>query len=413
MIKKITLLLVFSGLYLTLYAQTWEAKTSMPPDAKGRTHAATFALDGLGYVTLGFGNDVEDYADFHSYDPNTDAWTKLEDFPGPLRGYVVALNTTDLGWVGFGSGPVADSIFYYSDLWTYSPLTNTWTEKATCDCPGRNHPAFVEAEGKIYVGAGSNNIEGNLNDFWVYDIALDSWKEIAPLPSHGRHHPFYFSIGKYPYVGLGHGSQLVNGVRIYKDFYKYDPDTDIWERLNDFPGEGRVAGTQFSHNGKGYVLSGQGDDHNNLAEGEFWEYDSDTDTWTQLASVPGGGRWAPAAFVIGDTAYYTGGLSDDQFENDLWAYGFESTSSVFDSATPMEEILVSPNPTSSTIQIPADFNMDENTTVEIVAANGQPFSVVLNNQHAIDVSKLPVGLYYLKIRTAQKTAVAKFVKLGQ
>ena len=30
-----------------------------------------------------------------------------------------------------------------------------------------------------------------------------------------------------------------------------------------------MAGTQFSYEGKGYVLSGDGDDHNPLSAGEF------------------------------------------------------------------------------------------------------------------------------------------------
>ena len=45
--------------------------------------------------------------------------------------------------------------------------------------------------------------------------------------------------------------------------------------------------TQFSYNNKGYVLSGDGDDHGPLSSGEFWEYNPLTDNWSQLPSHPG------------------------------------------------------------------------------------------------------------------------------
>ena len=74
------------------------------------------------------------------------------------------------------------------------------------------------------------------------------------------------------------------------------------DTLNNFPSEGRVAGTQFSFAGKGYIY-GDGDDHGPLDSGEIWEYDPDFDNWTQLTSHPGGARWAPGSFVIDCDVY--------------------------------------------------------------------------------------------------------------
>jgi len=59
-----------------------------------------------------------------------------------------------------------------------------------------------------------------------------------------------------------------------------------------------VAGTQFSYNGFGYVLSGDGDNHGSMNTGEFWAYDPVTDTWDELPPHPEGSRWAPASFII-------------------------------------------------------------------------------------------------------------------
>ena len=110
---------------------------------------------------------------------------------------------------------------------------------------------------------------------------------------------------------------------IYRDFYAYDVNSDEWTVLNDFPGEARVAGTQFSANGKGYILSGDGDNHGPLDYGEFWEYNPGMDSWTELAPHPGGARWAPGSFVQGCYAYLTGGMEGTAvpfpiYHHDLW-----------------------------------------------------------------------------------------------
>jgi hypothetical protein len=72
-----------------------------------------------------------------------------------------------------------------------------------------------------------------------------------------------------------------------------------------------VAGTQFSYAGKGYALSGDGDDHSSMDEGEFWQYDPASDDWFQWPSHPGMSRWAPASFVLNDEVYLVNGMSYD------------------------------------------------------------------------------------------------------
>ena len=184
-------------------------------------------------------------------------------------------------------------------------MTNeSWTQLASLPGLGRNHPAMVATSDKIFMGCGSSDM-GNFNDWWEYDVASDNWTQKPDLPSYTRHHPFYFGIDNEVYVGFGHGSNPdANGYYIYKDFYKYLPANDQWVQLNDFPSEARVAGTQFSYNGKGYVLSGDGDNHQSLDSGEFWEYEPSTDQWTQLPSHPGNAIWAPGCFVIGCDVYF-------------------------------------------------------------------------------------------------------------
>ena len=67
------------------------------------------------------------------------------------------------------------------------------------------------------------------------------------------------NLTRAAYVGFGHGNTENGNLTIYNDFHRYDPVADEWTPLGDFPGEARVAGTQFAKDGYGYILSGDGD----------------------------------------------------------------------------------------------------------------------------------------------------------
>jgi len=309
-------LLATFSLLTSLSAQEWAQMAS--PVGNGRHHPITVANDQYGYVLAGQAGFASlNLDDVHRYDPTTDTWETQGVFPGGGRGYGYGVCEGDDAFVGFGSNANG----YPTDFWHLDMATGQWSERASFPGPGRNHPALILTAGQVFVGLGSND-DGNLGDWWGYDIASDTWEELAPFEWGDRHHPFYFGIDGIAYVGMGHGNSQNGNLTIYGDFHAYDPATGEWTQLNDFPGEARVAGTQFAADGKGYVLSGDGDDHGPLDYGEFWRYDPGTDSWTELDPHPGGARWAPGSFVLGCHAYLTGGLegSADVFHHDLWRY---------------------------------------------------------------------------------------------
>ena len=207
-------------------------------------------------------------------------------------------------WAGVDGFGLSNS-GYLNDLWMYDPATGEWTEKASCPCTARTHPAFIAEDGKVFVGLGGGP-NGDMDDWWEYDMATDSWSQKPDFPASERHHPYQFGIDGMIYVGFGH-----NGPNIYNEMYRYDPSTEQWTEVATLPAEGRVAGTQFSYGGKGYALSGDGDDHSSMDEGEFWQYDPTSDDWFQWPSHPGMSRWAPASFVLNDEVYLVNGMSYD------------------------------------------------------------------------------------------------------
>lgn len=367
-------------------AQQWVQVASLPGD--GRHHPVNFTLNGYGYAVTGTSPGQPYTNHFYRYDPVANSWAVLPNFPGPARSYSYGGAYGGKGYIGFGQGTA-----FLNDLWSYDPGTGAWTQLASCPGRGRTHPAFVITDdGKIYVGTGGSAI-GNLRDWYVYDIATNQWTQLADLPGPTRHHPYYFNIGRVPYVGFGHGAG------IYKDVYRFDPDAGTWTRLADFPGEARVAGTQFTYGGRGYILSGDGDDHGHMPTGELWEYNPDSDQWTQLTPHPGSSRWAPGNFIIGNTLYFMAGLSDIQLEHDMWTYDLIRPAGVGPAGEDIALTLY-PNPVSDgTLRVllpggPAR----EIRTVRLIGVDGRSSMELPCARGAIQLPEgLPVGQYALSI----------------
>jgi len=378
--------LLLSGLILT--AQEWEFRQSMPSEAEGRHHPVAFAIDGYGYVMTG-GADSGRLDDAYKYEAATDSWTTLNPFPGGARSYAYGVATSGKGYIGFGSGrEPGGPLSYYNDLWEFDPVTESFRELAPCPCTGRNHPAFVATSDKIFVGLG-NGETGNTKDWWEYDIASDSWSQKPDFPGARRHHPYHFSIDGLVYVAFGHGDI------IYKDLHVYDPVTEEWEFLNFLPAQGRVAGTEFSYNGKGYVLSGDGDTHENLPQGDMWSYDPETNEWTKEKPHPGPGRWAPGSFVIDDNVYFTGGDYLVLY-NDLLSYNLAGnnvdTENIDEKQT---EISLFPNPTSGIVQFQSERSIEQ---IKVINTAGQDLFTVFNiANNQIDLSELDSGVYLLEL----------------
>lgn len=307
--KKLILLIFVP---ILSFAQNWNFLGYYP--AEGRHHPVTFANNKYGYVIAGQNSEGQYLNDVLRYDVQENNWEQLSNFPGGPRGYAYGVSDDLFAYIGFGS----NNSEYPRDWWRYDMTNNSWNELTSFPSIGRNHPAMILCDNKIFVGMGSND-DGNLGDWWEYDIPNDNWSQKTNFPFGDRHHPFYFSIENIPYVGFGHGNNQNNNIQIYNDFFTYNSTTESWIQLNDFPSEARVAGTQFSYNGKGYVMSGDGDDHGQLDSGELWEYNPSSDSWTQLLSHPGGARWAPGSFVIDCSVYLTSGFEaqSQSYFNDL------------------------------------------------------------------------------------------------
>ncbi len=402
MMKKI-LFAALSLISLQLSAQTWSQLGSLPASYEARNHVCTFSIDGFGYAVAGYSTQSSTYIfknDVHQYNPATDSWTAMSDFPGTPRGFAYAVENNGKGYLGFG----IDTGFIFNDFWEYNPATDSWNQLANCPGLPRRHPAMVSLNNKIYVGCGDGNT-GNLSDWWEYDIPSNTWSQKANFPSFPRHHPYFFAINNEAYVGFGH-----NGNSIYKDLYKYNPTNNTWTTLPSLPAQGRVAGTQFAYGGKGYLLSGQGEDHSNMANGEFWEFDPITNAWTSLPPHPGGSRWAPGSFVINNSVYFTSGEAGSSNLTDMKdLYKFDLP--IFNVATrdvKKRNFALYPNPATNEISITNNGTIEEIKVTNMYGVAATTTSIIKGNTALVNTKNLASGLYILHLSAKQETSAAQF-----
>lgn len=389
--------LLFLFFISNLFSQ-WVPRTYIP--VPGRNHPVTFSINGVGYLTTG-GSDGPPfyYSDMIKYDPATDTWTILPDFPGGVRSFSYGVAVDGFGYVGFG----ANSNTFFDDWYRFDPVSETWTTLATCPCTPRTHPAMVATSDKIYVGLGGYS-GGDLKDWWEYDINSDTWTQRTDFPGTQRHHPYHFSIGDDVYVGMGH-----HQADIFNDLYYYDINTDSWTQMASLPGEGRVAGTQFSYNGRGYVLSGEGEDHNNMDTGEFWQYDPVSNSWLELPPHPGIARWAPGSFVIGDSVFLIAGQTEDvqPDERDVWMFNFNAIAGIDELSQQGATLKLFPNPVKDVIQIETNIKVEEVIVTNVL---GEVVSKSASVSNGLSVAGLPPGVYILNVNGGNGTSSKRFVK---
>jgi N-acetylneuraminic acid mutarotase len=89
---------------------------------------------------------------------------------------------------------------------------------------------------KGYIGTGEESYYTSKKDFWEYDPATNVWTQKADFASGERSFAVGFSIGTKGYIGTGNLSER---------FLEYDPATNVWTRKADFAGTGRSKRNGF------------------------------------------------------------------------------------------------------------------------------------------------------------------------
>ena len=147
-----------------------------------------------------------------------------------------------------------------------------------------------------------------------------AWSEKTLLPPGKRvgHTSFVINGKSYVFGGF-------DGVSLLGDLWEYDPQTDQWTQKASLPaGMERRSAASFAINGKGYIVGGLAYDLNNklISLGDLWEYDPSSNIWKQKASLPKMQRYSAVGFAVGEKGYVTTGINwqSNTTLRDLWEY---------------------------------------------------------------------------------------------
>jgi N-acetylneuraminic acid mutarotase len=239
------------------------------------------------------------------------SWLQRADFGGSARGKAAGFSIDGKAYIltGYSSG-------FESDLWEYDTLTDKWTQRANFPGDAREKAVAFTIGKKGYVGFGHSIVQGEHNDFWEYDPALDAWTRKSDFPGRAREGAVAFSIASTGYVGLGINTTI--NEFDYKDMWKYDPSSDQWTFLNDFPGSASYSASGLSTDTLGYILFGSSTTIG--ATKELWKFSPSTGNWSSLPDFPGDARIDATAFTINGKLYAGFGYDLTTANNDIWQY---------------------------------------------------------------------------------------------
>jgi N-acetylneuraminic acid mutarotase len=199
-------------------------------------------------------------------------------------------------------------------------LLGNWVISSEFDGDARSGAVSFTIGDSAYIGFGMNDDDDYLYDLWRFTVSDEnptgSWTQRASLQDtahmYGRIAAVAFSVGTKAYVGTGYGygydgATFVNE-NYMNDFWEYDSQTNTWKQAASLPGDARRGAIAFSINGKGYVGTGA---NGSGRMKDFYVYDPNTSSWAKMSdlnqSFPGGKREFASCFVINNKAYIVGG----------------------------------------------------------------------------------------------------------
>lgn len=152
----------------------------------------------------------------------------------------------------------------------------------------------------------------------VEEAPITDWVHHADFPGTPRASATAFSIGTKAYLCCG---RIEAKIDTLNECWQYDSNTDVWTQLDTFPGKPRVKALGVAINGKGYVgMGSSGEIYENSAFNDFYEFDPTTGKWTAKAPFPGPASNDLAYAVVNGCLYTAMGFTGIERSNDTYRY---------------------------------------------------------------------------------------------
>jgi N-acetylneuraminic acid mutarotase len=247
----------------------WVQATAIP---QGANEVIGAAVDGRLYL---YGGQAPPgpLGIFWSYDPQTQAWSKLKTNPVAVH-HAAAAAAGDKFYVfgGFRNPDTGKSGWWPEDkAWVYDTKAQQWSALPPMPTP-RGALAATEAGGKIYVVGGAKIPAGTdlpnglgpggpvemLGTLEVFDPANNSWTSLKPMSLPRNHHGVAAVDGKLFVMGGRVGSSFSGGWSTNATTTEiYDIASGTWSTAAPLPTARSGIGVA-ALGGKIYVLGGEG-----------------------------------------------------------------------------------------------------------------------------------------------------------
>jgi hypothetical protein len=234
-------------------------------------------------------------------------WVKKANFPDS-RITATGFSIGNYGYVGGGILDKND----VRDFWRYDSETDMWESIDSIPAKGKVAWAvtFVINK-KAYVC--------NINQLWEYNPETGNWTRKADPPAHNSVYGSSmtgFSIGNFGYVYASNDLYPGSPSNV---FFQYDPETDTWTEKATCPANRMISMVGFSLQGKGYI--GAGNVLFSEEDQQYWEYDPKLDEWLRIADFPGEPRLGAVAFSTTNFGYVgSGQITGANPAPDFWRY---------------------------------------------------------------------------------------------
>ena len=142
-------------------------------------------------------------------------------------------------------------------------------------------------------------------------------RECAPIPS-GRASACACVADNKAYVFSGRSA----GLNYLNDLWQYDPQTDSWTDLGESPMRARVNATMAALDGKLYAglgYSAANAYRDSAYQRDWWQYTPSTHKWVRLADFPSPNTVAPVSFARNGFIYVLYGFGYG-FTREIWRY---------------------------------------------------------------------------------------------
>lgn len=388
---------------------TWTKKTSF--EGNKRSRAVAFSIDNYGYV--GTGEDTADmtHNDLWRYDPLLDSWTQMSSLPGSTRRNAIGTTLNGKGYLGLGAdSSVSGSGIILDDWWEYDPLINQWSQKTSypggyniynqTGTAGVYFSTAFAIDSVVYVCGGKMGPNFYGTDLWKYNPTTDIWTRLADFPGGDRHQLSSFAIEGNGFVGMGIDHDLYR-----KDWWKYDPITDSWTEVAELPGVERGAASTFVLGQHGFVVFGSDGGYKD----ELWEYDPFANSWQIRSNFPADGRKNAIAFAIADTGYAGLGTSSSGKRKSFYAYTPFWQLGIYN-----EEISINtfPNPASNFINITVP-NSLIGQSLQIFSLDGKKAysELITSTSRTVNLVEFARGTYILIIVDQSGTLISEKINV--